>query len=320
MKAAAPNPASTTSARADISFTPEPTLVHDRVIEWFEEHARTLPWREPDCTPWGVMVSEIMLQQTPVVRVLPRWQEWMRRWPRPADLAAAPVAEILRAWDRLGYPRRALRLQAAAQAMVDDHGGEVPGTADELRRLPGVGEYTAAAVACFAFNQPEVVVDTNIRRVHARAFTGHALPGKTYTSAQRRLAHDLMPATASDDGATACAWNASVMELGALICTARAPQCEVCPVADLCAWRTAGSPAPTEEQQTKGQAWAGTDRQVRGAIMAALRTSAAVPRAELLDGLALPEASAQQRSRCLDSLITDGLAAQAGDRVSLPGA
>ncbi|MCH8566576.1 A/G-specific adenine glycosylase [Nesterenkonia sp. LB17] len=307
------------SVRPDVGFTPEPTLVHDRVIEWFEDNARPLPWREPGCTPWGVLVSEIMLQQTPVVRVLPRWELWMKRWPRPADLAAAPTAEILTAWDRLGYPRRALRLQAAAAAMVERHGGKVPSAATELRALPGVGEYTAAAVACFAFQEPEVVVDTNIRRVHARAFTGHALPGKTYTSAQRRLAQELMPTTEHDGGATACAWNASAMELGALICTARAPQCQSCPVADLCAWRAAGSPPPTAEQQTRGQAWAGTDRQVRGAIMAVLRTGQTVERTELLAGLALPEAAEEQRSRCLDSLLRDGLAAADEGQISLPG-
>lgn len=311
---------STDPIRPDIDFTPEPTLVHHRVIEWFEGHARALPWREPDCSPWGVMVSEIMLQQTPVVRVVPRWELWMQRWPRPADLAAAPTAEILTAWDRLGYPRRALRLQAAAQAMVDHHDGEVPSTAAQLRALPGVGEYTAAAVACFAHQEPEVVVDTNIRRVHARAFTGQALPGKTYTSTQRRLAHELMPATELDGGATACAWNASAMELGALICTARAPKCQACPVADLCAWRAAGSPPPTEAQQTRGQAWAGTDRQVRGAIMAVLRTGQTLKRSSLLAGLELPEASNDQRDRCLDSLLRDGLAATDGERISLPGA
>ncbi|MGJ9372476.1 A/G-specific adenine glycosylase [Nesterenkonia sp. CF4.4] len=324
MTPASTTPASTpvaagVSVRLDVGFTPEPTLVHDRVIEWFEDSARPLPWRDPDCTPWGVMVSEIMLQQTPVGRVLPRWELWMQRWPRPVDLAQAPTAEVLTAWDRLGYPRRALRLQAAAQAMVEHHHGEVPSTAAELRALPGVGEYTAAAVACFAFQKPEVVVDTNIRRVHARAFTGDALPGKTYTSTQRRLAHELMPATEADDGATACAWNASAMELGALICTARSPQCQVCPVADLCAWRAAGYPPPTEEQQTRGQPWAGTDRQVRGAIMAALRTGATMARQELLQGLPLPEASQEQRSRCLDSLLRDGLAAEDRGQISLPG-
>lgn len=305
------------------SFSPHPAEVHPRVIGWFEEQARDLPWRRPECTPWGVMVSEVMLQQTPVSRVLPRWEEWMRRWPTPAAMAEAPVSEVLTVWDRLGYPRRALRLQAAAQAMVDRHGGEVPGTAGELRALPGVGEYTAAAVACFAFAQPEVVVDTNIRRVHARVFSGHALPGKTYTAAQRTLAHELMPAAEPDGGREACAWNASVMELGALICTAKSPQCAVCPVMDLCAWVAAGSPPPTEEQQTKGQSWAGTDRQVRGAIMALLRTAAAdgeaVLRQDLLKRIPLPDASEGQRLRCLDSLLRDQLAEERDGTVALPG-
>lgn len=305
------------------SLAPHPAEVHPRVIGWFEEQARDLPWRRPECTPWGVMVSEVMLQQTPVSRVLPRWEEWMRRWPTPAATAAAPASEILTVWDRLGYPRRALRLQAAAQAMVDRYGGEVPRTAAELRALPGVGEYTAAAVACFAFGRPEVVVDTNIRRVHARAFSGHALPGKTYTAAQRKLAYELMPATEPDGGREACAWNASAMELGALICTAKSPQCAVCPVMDLCAWVAAGSPPPTEEQQTKGQAWAGTDRQVRGAIMALLRTAAAdgeaVLRQDLLKRIPLPDASEDQRLRCLDSLLRDQLAEERDGAVALPG-
>ncbi|GFZ91719.1 A/G-specific adenine glycosylase [Nesterenkonia alkaliphila] len=298
--------------------TLSPGPVHQGVIAWYAEQARDLPWRRAECTPWGVLVSEIMLQQTPVARVLPRWQEWMRRWPTPYDAAGAPTAEILTVWDRLGYPRRALRLQQAAQAIVDQHGGEVPGTRDQLRALPGVGEYTAAAVACFAFDQPEVVVDTNIRRVHARVFSGHALAGKTYTAEQRRLAHDVFPDPEHDGGQFACAWNIAVMELGALVCTARAPQCDACPVAQLCAWRQAGSPAATEEQRTRGQAWAGTDRQVRGAVMAALRRGPA-ERSQLLGSLPLPTADLDQRHRCLDSLLADGLAEQRGDYVALPG-
>ncbi len=306
------------------SLAPHPPQVRSRVIGWFEEQARDLPWRRPECTPWGVMVSEVMLQQTPVARVLPRWEEWMRRWPTPAATAAAPASEILTVWDRLGYPRRALRLQAAAQAMVDRHGGEVPGAAEELRALPGVGEYTAAAVACFAFEQPEVVVDTNIRRVHARVFSGHALPGKTYTAAQRRLAHEVFPCDAEGHGSRggrleACAWNASAMELGALVCTAKSPQCAICPVMDLCAWVAEGSPPPTQEQQTKGQAWAGTDRQVRGVIMAVLRKNESVPRGALLEEIPLPDASPQQRLRCLESLLRDGLAEERDGLIALPG-
>lgn len=293
--------------------------VHERVIDWYGNEARDLPWRREDCPAWGVLVSEVMLQQTPVTRVLPRWQEWMHRWPTPAATAAAAAAEILTVWDRLGYPRRALRLQAAAEAITERHGGQVPTTRDELRALPGVGEYTAAAVACFAFQQPEVVVDTNIRRVHARVFAGQALPGKTYTSAQRRLAHDVFPDPRLDDGHYACTWNIAAMELGALICTARSPQCQICPVAGLCAWKQAGSPPATAEQQTRGQAWAGTDRQVRGAIMAVLRQGEATERDTLLKALPLPQAGLDQRIRCLESLLADGLAEQRGDLVGLPG-
>lgn len=297
-----------------------PGTVHAAVTAWYHYAARDLPWRREDCSPWGVLVSEVMLQQTPVARVLPRWQEWMRRWPHPEDAAQAAPAEILTVWDRLGYPRRALRLQQAAQAIVERHDGQVPRTAEQLRALPGVGEYTAAAVACFAFGEPEVVVDTNIRRVHARIFSGQALPGKTYTAEQRRLARDVFPDPQADDGQLACSWNIAAMELGALVCTARTPACSTCPAAQLCAWRLAGSPPPTEDQKTRGQSWAGTDRQVRGAIMAALRTEGTAERRVLLRELPLPAADLDQRHRCLESLLTDGLAEELGGRIALPGA
>ena len=249
--------------------------LHDAVLGWFAVHARDLPWRSPDCSPWGVLVSEIMLQQTPVVRVLPRWREWLERWPTPADLAAAPTADVLTAWDRLGYPRRALRLQEAARAVVERHDGRVPADPAALRALPGIGEYTAAAVASFAFGIPETVVDTNVRRVIARAVAGEALPGRSLTRAEMRRAQALMP----EDPARANAWNAAVMELGALVCTARSPACDRCPLAETCAWVAAGSPPPVEVP--RGQAWAGTDRQVRGAVMAAVREHGRVAEAEV---------------------------------------
>ncbi len=251
--------------------------LHTEIISWFTDNARDLPWRRPECTPWGVFVSEIMLQQTPVVRVLPVWNEWMKRWPEPSALAAEPSGEAVRAWGRLGYPRRALRLHAAATAMTERFDGAVPGTRDELLTLPGVGTYTAAAVASFAFGRRETVVDTNIRRVHARALSGKALPAPALNAAEMRLAVELLP----DDDAASVAWNASVMELGALVCTARSPKCGVCPVQQRCAWLAAGEPAP--EYVPKGQAWAGTDRQVRGALMAVLRQAREpVPRDLLL--------------------------------------
>src|SRR6476620_4629172 len=159
----------------------DPTLLRERVLTWYAEHARELPWREPSASPWAVMVSEFMLQQTPVARVLPVYEQWLTRWPSPAALAADAPGEAVRAWGRLGYPRRALRLHAAAGAMTEQHGGAVPSTEAELLTLPGVGTYTAAAVATFAFGERTTVVDTNVRRVLARVVEGrqHAAPSLT---------------------------------------------------------------------------------------------------------------------------------------------
>ncbi|MDO5633888.1 MAG: A/G-specific adenine glycosylase [Micrococcus sp.] len=281
--------------------------LHTPVLDWFEVHARDLPWRSPQCSPWGVLVSEIMLQQTPVIRVLPRWQDWMTRWPTPADLAQAPTSEVLTAWDRLGYPRRALRLQEAARAVVERHDGVLPADPVALRALPGIGEYTAAAVSSFAFGIPETVVDTNVRRVIERAVGGGALPPKSLTRAEMRRAQSLIPAETD----TANRWNAAVMELGALVCTARSPRCESCPLLEQCAWVAAGKPAPVE--QPKAQAWHGTDRQVRGAIMAAIRAHTDIAEADLRQrveatgrlGTHVPEQ--EQWQRCLAGLLGDGL-------------
>ena len=296
------------------------TALHEGILDWFAAHARDLPWRDPNCPPWGVLVSEIMLQQTPVVRVLPRWRAWLERWPTPADLAAAPTADVLTAWDRLGYPRRALRLQEAAQAIVERHGGEVPADPAALRALPGIGEYTAAAVASFAFGIPETVVDTNVRRVLARALRGEALPGRTLTRAEMAAAHAAVP----EGTDRANAWNAAVMELGALVCTARSPACDRCPVREACAWVAAGSPPP--EERPRGQAWAGTDRQVRGAVMAAVRQHGRVPAAQVRDavvatgrlGAHRPEEA--QWERCMGGLLADGLLVRHDDgALAFPG-
>ncbi len=312
---------------------PVPTAqLHRRIIGWFDVQARDLPWRGPGRTPWAVMVSEFMLQQTPVVRVLPVYADWLDRWPAPADLAAAPAGDALRHWGRLGYPRRALRLHAAAGAIVEHHGGRVPRTAAELLTLPGVGTYTAAAVAAFAYGKRETVVDTNIRRVHARLLGGDALPAPTLTAAEMRRAADLLP----DDDGESVKWNAAVMELGALICTARAPKCSQCPVLDACAWVAAGRPEP--HYVPRGQAWAGTDRQVRGAMMGVLRDAVAPVIREVLVAepvdLALGSppgtvvsplmklhrlnASREQLERSLDGLVTDGLASETPAGISLP--
>ncbi|WP_462419084.1 HhH-GPD family protein [Kytococcus sp. Marseille-QA3725] len=270
--------------------------------DWFARTARDLPWREDSCSAWGVLVSEVMLQQTPVVRVLPVWTEWMERWPEPADLAAAGVGEAVRAWGRLGYPRRARRLVEAATAIRDAHGGLVPDDEETLRALPGIGEYTAAAVASFAFGRRAVVVDTNVRRVEARAVSGRALPAPSYSAAERRLATALLP----EDGAESVTWNAATMELGALVCTARSPSCGECPLVDRCAWVAAGSP-PDDGPPRRGQKWAGTDRQVRGRIVQHLREQAPGARAPREDLDALWVSDPVQLDRCLRALLADGL-------------
>lgn len=285
----------------------------DPVIAWFDAHARDLPWRRPDATPWAILVSEIMLQQTPVARVLPAYESWLRRWPTPADLAADAPGEAVRQWDRLGYPRRALNLHAIARALVERHGGEVPSSYDELLALPGIGPYTAAAVASFAYRRRHAVLDTNVRRVLARLVNGEEHPPKARTTAEQRLAETLLP----DDPPRAARWAAASMELGALICTARAPSCGACPVVADCAWHQAGRPA-YDGPPRRGQRYAGTDRQVRGRLLAVLRAADGP-----VDRTALDAAWNEpiQRERALDALVTDGLVDPLPDGTyALPGA
>jgi A/G-specific adenine glycosylase len=290
---------------------PDTTLA-DRLLPWFAEHARDLPWRHPDVTGWGVLVSEIMLQQTPVARVEPVWHAWMTRWPRPSDLAASPTAEVLRAWGRLGYPRRALRLQEAAAVVAAEHGDVVPADVEVLLALPGIGAYTARAVAAFAYGHRCPVVDTNVRRVVARAVHGRAEAGD---AAARDLpdTEALLPL----DEAAAARTSAALMELGATVCVARGPRCADCPVLDLCAWQHAGRPAH-DGPPRRGQRWAGTDRQVRGRLLDVLRGAPGPVEAPALEAAWLADPA--QRARCLDSLLVDGLAEQLADgRFALPG-
>lgn len=285
--------------------------LHDQVLAWYADAQRDLPWRHPDCSPWGVLVSEVMLQQTPVARVEPVWHAWMDQWPTPADLAAEPAGAAVRAWGRLGYPRRALRLHSAAIAITEQHDGVVPSAPEDLRGLPGIGEYTASAVAAFAYGARVTVVDTNVRRVQARLMTGveHAAP--SLTAGERRLADSMLP---QDNSAPT--WSVAVMELGALVCTARAPLCERCPVVDQCAWVRAGRPA-YDGPPRRGQAWAGTDRQVRGRLLQVLRERHDdVPHARLRTVWD----DEFQRERCLDGLVADGLVEPVGaDAFRLPG-
>ncbi len=285
--------------------------LHEPLLRWYDAHARDLPWRGPSATPWSVMVSEFMLQQTPVARVLPVHEAWLERWPTPGALAAAPTGEAIRSWGRLGYPRRALRLHAAAVEIVERHGGEVPAGYDDLLALPGVGDYTAAAVASFGFGRRHVVLDTNVRRVLARLVAGTELPGVSVTRAERDRAAALLP----DDAPTAATWSVALMELGALVCVAAGPRCEACPVRARCAWTAAGRPAH-DGPPRRAQAWAGTDRQCRGRLLGIVRDAEApVPRA----ALEAAWAPSEQRERCLAGLLDDALLVRVdGDRFTLP--
>jgi A/G-specific adenine glycosylase len=281
------------------------------VTAWYAAAARDLPWRRPGASPWSVMVSEFMLQQTPVTRVLPVHETWLERWPTPADLAAEPSGEAVRAWGRLGYPRRALRLHACATAITEDHGGVVPGEYAVLRALPGIGDYTAAAIASFAFGHRHAVLDTNVRRVLGRAVSGVEQPSPSVTRAERELAESLVP---QDDPEV---WAVAVMELGALVCTNRDPRCDACPIAEACAWRLAGRPA-YDGPPRRGQRYDGTDRQCRGRLLAVLRDAEGTVPAARLDTV-WPEPA--QRARALAGLLDDGLVVARGRQgYSLPGA
>ncbi|MGY1830740.1 A/G-specific adenine glycosylase [Geodermatophilus sp. SYSU D01180] len=282
----------------------------DALVDWYDTAARDLPWRRPGVDPWAVLVSEVMLQQTPVARVEPVWHAWMERWPTPAALAAASPAEVIRAWGKLGYPRRALRLRETAVALTERHGGVVPADVAALEALPGIGTYTARAVACFGHGTPQPVVDTNVRRVVARLVHGRAEAGTARASDLTDVA-----ALAPADRERACRFSVAAMELGALVCVARTPRCGACPVRDRCAWRLAGCPA-AEGPPRRVQRFAGTDRQVRGRLLDVLRAADGPVPAPALDAA---WDDAVQRSRCLDSLLADGLVEQTADgRFALP--
>jgi A/G-specific adenine glycosylase len=277
-----------------------------RVADWYREHHRDLPWRRPGFSAWGTLVSEFMLQQTPVARVIPRLEEWLDRWPTPPDLAASPPGDAVRAWSNLGYPRRALWLHAAAVQITERHGGTVPRDVDALLALTGIGDYTARAVAVFSFGDRHPVVDTNTRRVIARAVHGHGQPGPP--NARRDLA--AMDALLPDADADAAVVNAAMMELGAVVCIARSPRCDECPVADLCAWRAAGYPEYDGPRKPVQKAYEGSDRHVRGLIMRELRaTHVPVTDAEIAS--LWPETA--QRDRAVAGLLADGLAVRSPD-------
>ncbi|WP_052053932.1 A/G-specific adenine glycosylase [Corynebacterium freneyi] len=284
------------------------------LVDWFRVNARDLPWREPGTSAWGVLVSEVMSQQTPVARVAPVWRRWMGLWPGPEDLAAAPADLVLREWGKLGYPRRALRLRECAAVIVAEHGGRVPSDVGALLALPGVGDYTARAVAAFAFGARTPVVDVNVRRVLRRHRQGVFLPGP-----HRRADLDVVEGLLYDDPSAAAELSVAWMELGATVCRT-SPACGECPVRGSCAWVAAGSPGPSEEElaaaKRRVQKFEGTDRQVRGKLLDVLRGSESPVERAVLDAV-WPDAV--QRSRALFSLLDDGLAVQEADgRFRLP--
>lgn len=287
------------------------TVCPNELIDWYDRSRRDLPWREAGVSAWQILVSEFMLQQTPVARVLPIWADWVRRWPTPSATAAASAADVLRAWGKLGYPRRAKRLHECATVIARDYDDVVPADVDTLLTLPGVGSYTARAIACFAYRQPVPVVDTNVRRVVARAVHGLADAGAPSAARDHADVSALLP-----DDERAPTFSVALMELGAIVCTARAPRCGLCPVTR-CAWRDAGSP-PAEGPARRAQTYAGTDRQVRGCLLDVLRgNDSPVTRAQL-DVAWLTDT--QQRDRALASLVADGLVTRTVDgRFALAG-
>lgn len=274
----------------------------DELFAWWHTNARDLPWRFGRTTPWGVLVSEVMSQQTQMSRVVPYWLAWMETWPDAKSLAGASTAEVLTAWGRLGYPRRALRLQECARVVAERYHNSLPNDYGQLLALPGIGDYTASAVMSFAYGVRVAVIDTNIRRVLSRAFLGKESLGGAASREERELARRVLPVRAHDS----VTWNQSVMELGAVVCAAKAPLCERCPLAAVCAFVAAGRPGLGEKRTRPRQRFQGTNRQVRGKILEALRgvdVAASLPR-EQVERL---WADRVQLDACIASLDEDGL-------------
>ena len=282
-----------------------------QLLDWYDREQRDLPWRRPGVTAWQILVSEFMLQQTPVARVEPIWLDWVARWPTPSATAAASTADVLRAWGKLGYPRRAKRLHECATVIATEHADVVPCDVETLLALPGIGAYTARAVACFAYRKRVPVVDTNVRRVVARAVHGRAEAGPSSSPRDLDDVDALLP-----NDPDSPRFSAALMELGATVCTARAPRCGLCPLSE-CTWRSMGYPA-SDGPARRTQKYAGTDRQVRGRLLDVLRGNDSPVNRAQLDTAWLADTA--QRDRALDSLLVDGLVEQTADgRFALAG-
>ncbi|WP_227530321.1 A/G-specific adenine glycosylase [Microbacterium tenebrionis] len=291
-----------------------PVRIADEVSGWYRSSARDLPWRRDEFHDrygaWGTLVSEFMLQQTPVARVIPHLAAWLERWPDPAAMATASPADVVQQWANLGYPRRALWLHRAAIEITERHRGDVPRDVDALLALSGIGDYTARAVATFSFGDRHPVVDTNTRRVIARAVEGRSQPGAASRRDLLAMA-ELLPESAAESAV----FNAAMMELGAVVCTARSPRCDRCPIQGTCAWVAAGRP-DTGDARPRQARYEGSDRQARGAVLKALRDAA--PDGVALDAVIHDWVDAPQRDRAIHSLIGDGLAEASDGMLRLP--
>jgi A/G-specific adenine glycosylase len=280
-------------------------MYEKEISSWFKKNKRDLPWRKTDT--WGILVSEFMLQQTPVNRVLPVYNEWMKRWPTASHLAKATPAEVITAWGRLGYPRRALRLHECAKVITHELKGKIPTTEVELRKLPGVGEYTAAAMIAFAFSGRSLVLDINIRRLFIRLFDGEQSPAASATKEEKVRYEELIPKKDPH------IWAAATMELGALVCTSQSPKCAICPVSDKCLWRSLDY--PKSDVVKRRQSWHGTDRQCRGAVVQALRENEVLTKSQIEQLWDVPS----QLEKALLTLLDDGLIEARGkSKFSLP--
>ena len=280
-------------------------MFEKEITSWFKKNKRDLPWRKSDA--WGVLVSEFMLQQTPVNRVLPIYEEWMKRWPTASSLSKATPAQVITAWGRLGYPRRALRLHECSKEITNNLGGKIPENEAELRALPGIGEYTAAAIAAFAFEKRSLVLDINIRRLYARLFDGVETPTQAATKVEKSRYEELIPKREPH------VWAAASMELGAVICISQAPKCGICPVAHVCAWRSLDY--PKSDVAKRRQTWHGTDRQCRGTIVQALRENEVLTKSQITQLWDVPS----QLEKALLTLLDDGLIESRGkNKFSLP--
>ena len=279
------------------------------VLDWWRARGRDLPWRATR-DPWAVLVCEVMAQQTQVARVAERWGPFLERFPTPATCATAPAADVLRLWSGLGYNRRALALHRCAVAVVERHGGALPRDIDALQALPGIGPYTARAVAAFAFEDDHGVVDTNTARVLAR-WAGERLGPRAMQAA----------ADAAVPSGRAWAWNQALLDLGATVCTRRAPRCEACPATARCAWHIGGRPDPDPADGSHGVSggqsrFEGSDRHGRGRLVEGLR-SGPVRATQLAAVMGWPEDPARAH-RVAATLVADGLAVRDRGCYELP--